>query len=71
MTKDALAIGLPAERYSLAINRSFWKNTLQTLEFRRDVNYAEDDISSGSLVPGPTGNGNFVNMVTLQFDYYF
>lgn len=71
MSKDALAIGLPAQRYSMTINRSFWKNTLQSLEFRRDLNYAADKTSSGSGVIGPNGNGDSNNMVTLQFDYYF
>lgn len=71
MSKDALAIGLPEQRYSVTINRSFWKNTLQSLEFRHDINYADDDTSSGSGVAGPTGNGRSANQVTLQFDYYF
>lgn len=71
MSKDALAIGLPAERYSVAINRSFWKNTLQSLEFRHDINYDDDDTSGGSGRPGPKGNGDGANMITLQFDYYF
>jgi hypothetical protein len=72
MSKEALAIGLPAQRYSLAVNRSFWKNTLQTLEFRHDINYAESDTATGSEVPNLiTGTSNSSNMVTLQFDYYF
>jgi len=71
MSKDALAIGLPAKRYLIAINRSFWKNTLQSLEFRHDVNYADDDTSGGSGRPGPKGNGDGANMITLQFDYFF
>lgn len=71
MSKDALAIGLPQKRYSVAINRSFWKNTLQSLEFRHDIDYPDDDTSGGSGRPGPTGNGDGANMITLQFDYYF
>lgn len=70
-SRDALAIGLPAKRYSVAFNRSFWKNTLQSLEFRRDYDYHNGDTSSGSGVTGPTGTGTFANVVTLQFDYYF
>jgi hypothetical protein len=72
MSKEALAIGLPAQRYSLTINRSFWKNTLQSLEFRHDINYAEFNTATGSDVPNLiTGTSDSVNMVTLQFDYYF
>ena len=70
-SKDALAIGLPSSRYSIAVNRSFWKNTLQTLEFRRDYDYGKTDTSTGSEIAGPSGSGKAMNMVTLQFDYYF
>jgi len=70
-SKEALAIGLPAKRVSVALNRSFWKNTLQSLEFRHDINYSGDATSTGSGIAGPSGGGDPVNMVTLQFDYYF
>jgi len=70
-SQDALAIGLPSQRYSLAVNRSFWKNTLQSLEFRRDYDYERGDTSTGSGIAGPTGTSRIVNMITFQFDYYF
>ncbi len=70
-SQDALAIGLPSQRYSLTINRSFWKNTLQSLEFRRDYDYERGDTSTGSGIAGPTGTSGIVNMITFQFDYYF
>lgn len=70
-SKEALAIGLPAQRYSVVLNRSFFKNTLQSLEFRHDINYGSKATSTGSGVEGPSGGGKAVNMVTLQFDYYF
>jgi hypothetical protein len=71
MSEDGLAIGLPAKRYSITANTSFWRNTLQSLEFRRDINYGKTDVSQGSGVEGPSGNGNSANIVTLQFQYYF
>ncbi|MDA8562149.1 LbtU family siderophore porin [Gammaproteobacteria bacterium] len=71
MSRDALAIGLPASRYSTTANTSFWKNTLQTVEFRRDVNYGVSDTSSGSMIQGPSGNSKSANVVTLKFDYFF
>lgn len=71
MTKDALALGLPAHRYSLAFNTSFWRDTLQSLELRHDVDYAANTISSGSTVAGPNGTGKSSNTVTAQFDIYF
>jgi hypothetical protein len=71
MSQNALAIGLPAKRYSFVVNRSWWKDTLQSLEFRRDINYGASSLSSGSGQPGPAGTGKAVNMVTLQMAYYF
>lgn len=71
MTKNALAIGLPAKRYSFVVNQSWWKDTLQSLELRRDVNYSASSYSSGSTVTGPTGSGQAANMITFQFSYFF
>jgi hypothetical protein len=71
MTRDALAVGLPAKRYSFVINRSWWKDTLQSLEFRRDYNYGASNVSSGSQITGPAGTGKAADAVILQFAYYF
>lgn len=71
MSKDALAIGLPAQRYSFVINTSFWRNTLESLEFRHDINYAASNTASGSLVPAPSASGKSDNAITAQFDLYF
>jgi hypothetical protein len=71
MSKDALAIGLPAQRYSVALNTSLWQDTLQSLEFRRDINYPASATSSGSGIAGPSGTGTSNNMITAQFDLYF
>ncbi len=71
MTKNALAIGLPAKRYSFVVNQSWWKDTLQSLELRRDVNYSASSYSSGSNVAGPPGSSSPANMVTFQFSYFF
>lgn len=70
-TKDALAFALPAQRYSAALNTSIWRNTLQSLEFRHDVNYPASATSTGSGLPGPTASGQRDNVLTAQFDIYF
>jgi hypothetical protein len=73
-SKDALALGLAAQRYSMVINTSIWKDTLQSLEFRKDMNYAESDYATGtgSAVMTPiTGMGKPDYIVTAQFDIYF
>ncbi len=71
MTRDGLILGLPAKRYSLAMNTSIWRNTLESLEFRHDVNYSGSVTSSGSGVVGPQGTGQSNNVVTAQIDLYF
>ncbi len=71
MSKDGLALQLPAQRYSAVLNTSIWKDTLQSLEFRHDVNYAASSVSSGSNVLAPASSGKPDNAVTAQFDVYF
>ncbi len=71
MTKDALALQLPAQRYSAVLNTSIWKDTLQSIEFRHDVNYAASHVATGSGQPAPSASGKSDNAITAQFDVYF
>jgi len=71
MTKDALALGLPAQRYSLVYNTSIWRDTLQSLEFRHEVNYAGSATATGSTVNASAESGKSDNILTAQFDVYF
>jgi hypothetical protein len=71
LTKDALPLGLPAKRYSLALNTSIWRNTLESLEVRHDIAYSGGVTSSGSNAVGPQGTGRSDNVVTAQIDLYF
>lgn len=71
MTKQALAIGLPMTRYSIVVNTSWWRNTLESLEFRHDVNYSAASTATGSNVPAQNGTGEANNVVTAQIDLYF
>lgn len=71
MTKDALAIGLPAQRYSMVFNTSIWRDTLQSLEFRHDINYSGSNRATGSSVAAAAPVGSNDNAVTAQFDVYF
>jgi len=71
-SKEALALGLPAQRYSLLWKASLLRNTLQSIEFRHDMNY-----SAGTTASGPGGNGTTSasgkadNAITAEFNYYF
>lgn len=76
-THDVLALALPKDRYSVVFNTSFWRNTLESLEFRHDVKYPSSYTASGkgvspissSLTPALLGRPD--NAVTLQMDLYF
>ncbi len=71
MTKDALALGLPEHRLLAVFNTSIWRDTLQSLEFRRDYFYAASSTASGSTLPASPSTGRAGNTVTAQFDVYF
>jgi hypothetical protein len=80
-SNQALSLNLPLARYSLVFNTSLWRNTLQSLEFRHDREYAASDTGNGptgaetptesctSSVCSQTGKSD--NAITAQFDYYF
>lgn len=71
MTRDALALQLPEQRYSLVFNTSAWKDTIESLEFRHDINYGASNFATGSNMMVPTASGKADNAVTLQVDVYF
>ncbi|HSW69676.1 MAG TPA: LbtU family siderophore porin [Gammaproteobacteria bacterium] len=71
MTKDAMALQLPAQRYSVTAFTSIWKDTLQSLEFRHDVHYAKSSFATGSNIPAPQSSGQCDSTVTAQFDVFF
>lgn len=69
---QALALGLPKRSYSAVVNTSIWRNTLQSLEFRRDENYPHGNTATGANNAKVSPEfGHFANAVTAQFDYYF
>lgn len=78
-TWEALAMGLARSSYTATFNISLLKNTVETLEFRHDVNYAATDTSSGAcqdasgmltVCPGPAGSGT-QNTLLAQVGVYF
>jgi len=70
--KEALGIGLPEKRMGVVVNTTIWHNTIQSLEFHHDINYAGSKVATGSAVASPIqGMGTYDNVVTLQFDLFF
>ena len=71
-SNETLAMGIPLTRTSLVFNTSWWRNTLQSLEFRHDRQYAASDVAtSAGNTPVTPQQGKSDNAVTAQFDYYF
>lgn len=70
-TQQALALGIPLTRTSIVFNTSLLRNTLQSLEFRHDRQYAASNTAVGAHESAPAQNGKADNAITAQFDYYF
>jgi hypothetical protein len=76
-TKQALGINLPEQRFIVVYNISIWKDTVEALEFRHDINYKSQDTATGSglpinfLINGNNSLGGSVNAVTFQTGIYF
>jgi outer membrane murein-binding lipoprotein Lpp len=68
---QALALGAPQYRYEASVLTSVWRNTLQQIEFRHDVNYSGTDSSNGRGAVAPTVGGGSSNTVTLLLGIYF
>ncbi len=67
-----LAMELPNTRKFIVFNTSWWRNTLQSLEFRVDRQYASSAVATGAggFEVEPQ-EGKLDRAITAQFDYYF
>jgi hypothetical protein len=72
-TREALALGLPRSSFLTVFNISIWKNTIESLEFRRDTNYNRCDFAggNGAVPPIVFSGGGTRNVYTLQVGVYF
>lgn len=68
-TNQALGLNLPRHSILVAATTSWWKNTLQAIEYRHDINYSASDMAVGKGVAS-TGGG-VRNMVTAKVGVYF
>lgn len=68
---EALALNIPAQQIAAALNVSFIRNTLASLELRHQINYGSGDTASGNLGPVITPGGSVSNAITGQFAVYF
>lgn len=75
-SKDALALNLPKQRFSGVFNISIWKDTVESIEYRHDIDYGITQYANGAAPPGfvnePTlGTGRSADTVSAQIGVYF
>lgn len=78
---DALALNLPRQSFFMVLSTSIWKDTVQSLEYRHDINYPllpNNSVGGGGNgnillnLPVPSANqGGSQDLVTLLFGVYF
>ena len=76
---DALALNLPLQRFIGVFNISIWKDTVESIEYRHDIDYAASQYANGansSLAPFaqnlPTvGSGKGSDTLSAQIGVYF
>ncbi len=71
-SKDALALLIPKKRYIATASTSIWKDTIESIEFRHDIDYSVNDVATGGTGFSPiVGTGKSANTVTFQIGLYF
>lgn len=75
-SKDTLALHLPKHRFSGVFNISIWKDTIESLEYRHDVDYNIYQFANGIAPPGlfnlPTfGTGRKADALIAQIGVFF
>ena len=73
-SKDALGLLIPKKRYIATVSASIWKYTIESLEFRHDIDYSATDVAQGQSGLGfnpINGTGKSGNTITLQVGLYF
>ena len=70
-TRQALALGLPRQRLGAAFNTSLFKDTIESIEFHHDRNYAASDSVATRTAASVTRPGSVENVLQAQVGFYF
>jgi hypothetical protein len=75
-TNELLALNLPRHRFISTYNISIWKDTVESIEYRHDIDYAADNFANGAAPAGTVnlntlGTGGTYDMISLQIGVYF
>ncbi len=69
---QSLALQIPQQRISATLNISWWRDTVEALEFRHDIDYSSSDYSSGIGATTTTnGTGKTADTVSALLAIYF
>ena len=75
-SNQALALNLPRQRINAVYNISIWKDTVESLEYRHDIDYGQNCYANGAAPTGvvnanTVGTGGSADTVMLQIGVYF
>lgn len=75
-SKDTLALNLPEHRLAGVFNISIWKDTVESLEYRHDVDFSAGSYANGAAAPGQVnantlGTGKSADTLIAQIGAYF
>lgn len=75
-SREALALNLPEQRISGVFNISIWKDTVESLEYRHDIDYGATQFANGAAPQGVVnapiiGTGHSSDTVSAQIGVFF
>lgn len=75
-THQALALNLAQQRISGVFNISIWKDTVESIEYRHDIDYKQYQFANGAAPVGQVnentvGTGSYADSVAFQVGVYF
>ena len=75
-SKDTLALNLPEQRIAGVYNISIWKDTVESLEYRHDINFQQNQYANGAAPSGFTNAntispGGSADTLLLQLGVFF
>lgn len=75
-SKDTLALNLPNHRFSGVFNISIWKDTVESIEYRHDIDFNRNQFANGASPVGlinanTLGTGKASDALLAQIGVYF
>ena len=75
-SKETLALNLPQQRWNGVFNISIWKDTVESLEYRHDIDFGRYQYGNGAAPAGMVnantiGTGGAADTLLAQIGVYF